>query len=97
MKISCNTPVHSKEEAEYLLDEKQDGVSSQFGISKWNAESSGQITLKIDVIGEPIRISHYALKSANDYPNRDPKAWKLFGVDVNHREHVIHDMPDNLW
>ena len=37
LRISSATPVHCGEEAKYLLDENQSGVSSQFGTSKWNA------------------------------------------------------------
>lgn len=75
LEISCATPVHCGEEVKYLFDEKQSGVGSATGTSKWNARSSGQVTIEIKVIGAPIQLSHYALKSANDCPDRDPKVW----------------------
>ena len=84
LRISSDTPVHCREEAQYLFDEQQSGVGSQSGTSKWNARSGGQVTLEITVVGAPIQLSHYALKSANDCPDRDPKAWKLVAVDVDH-------------
>ena len=42
-------------------------------------------------------LSHYALKSANDCPDRDPRAWKLIAVDLDRKEHVIHSMQFNKW
>lgn len=83
LRISSTTPVHCREEAKYLLDENQGGASSQYGTSKWNAKSSGRVTLEINVVGAPIQLSQYALKSANDCPDRDPRSWKLFAVDVD--------------
>lgn len=84
LRISSNTPVHCREEVKYLFDYKQSGVGSQYGTSKWNAKSSGKVTLQIDVIGPPLILAHYALRSANDCSDRDPKAWKLVAVDLDH-------------
>ena len=42
-------------------------------------------------------LSHYALKSANDAPNRDPREWRLVAVDLDRKEHVIHSMQFNKW
>ena len=87
LSISCSTPCHCGEEVKYLFDENQitDTEKSLFGTSKWNAicGKGGKVTLEIDVIGEPIILSHYALKSANDQPTRDPNVWKLVAVDNN--------------
>ena len=82
LRISSTTPCHCGEEAKYLLDESQ-VANNQFHTSKWNAKSSGRVTLEINVVGPPILLSHYALKSANDFPGRDPRVWKLVAVNLD--------------
>ena len=37
LRISSETPCHWEEELEYLFDEKETGVDSRSGTSKWNA------------------------------------------------------------
>jgi len=93
LSISSKTPVHGRpkgEEAHYLLDEGT-SAPSNWGTSKWNAQTSSEVTLEITVSGAPILLAKYALKSANDCPNRDPKTWSL----SCERKTVIHAMTDN--
>ena len=82
LQIKSATPCHCGEEVKYLFDEAV-VANNQFHTSKWNARSSGRVTLEINVVGPPILLSHYALKSANDAPDRDPKAWKLVAVNLD--------------
>ena len=63
-----------------------------FGTSKFNAATGGQVTVTINVEGDPVQLASYAIKSANDAPGRDPRTWQLVAVDANGREHVIHNM-----
>ncbi|MFJ6194835.1 ThuA domain-containing protein [Micromonospora sp. NPDC092111] len=45
--------------------------------SKWlTSKPTGWLTAKLD---RPVVISRYALTSANDFPGRDPKNWRLQG------------------
>ena len=84
LQIRSSTNEHANEKAHFLFDEKQTGVNSNSGTSKWFApldKNSFNVTLEITVVGSPIRLSGYALKSANDCPFRDPKTWQLLGVD----------------
>jgi len=93
--ISSATRVHSREEARYLFDEATSGPSA-FGTSKWNAATRGPVTLEITVgSGPPIRLSHFALKSANDCPARDPKTWSLVAVRDDGSEATLHSMNDH--
>ena len=89
LEISCDTPVCAHEEVNNLFDNGQYGDR---GTKKWNARCNGNTTLEITVKGDPIQISHYALKSANDFSGRDPKTWKMIAVDDQGREHIIHNM-----
>ena len=66
----------------YLFDEGT-VADNMFHTSKWNAKSSGRVTLEIDVVGPPIQLAHYSLKSANDAPGRDPRSWRLIAIDEN--------------
>ena len=87
--------MHCREEARYLLDESTTGAKSQFGTSKWNAATKGNVTLEITVSGPPIRLSHYALKSANDAPDRDPRAWSMIAKSPQGVAQVIHRISDS--
>ena len=66
------------EKIEHLLDDREFSVDSLVtGTSQWQAPLDRAIDITITVKGEyyPIIITHYALKSANDAPERDPKRW----------------------
>ncbi|WP_323184011.1 MULTISPECIES: ThuA domain-containing protein [unclassified Streptomyces] len=63
---SENPPNETKDK---LFDGKND--------TKWLAHApTGWVTMKLD---KPAAVVNYALTSANDYPGRDPKDWKLQG------------------
>jgi len=97
LSIYSSTPVHGwprGEEAQYLLDEAT-SAPSNWGTSKWNAQTGGRVTLEITVNGPPIRLSHYALKSANDYPNRDPRTWSLSAEPQHGEPQEVHRIPDD--
>ena len=95
LSIYSSTPVHSREEARYLLDEAT-AAPSAFGTSKWNAATGGRVQLEITVSGPPILLSHYALKSANDCPDRDPRVWSLSIEPANGGSlQVIHRVSDD--
>ena len=52
-------------------------MDSVTGNSQWQAPLDRAIDITITVKDEyfPIIITHYALKSAGDAPERDPKRW----------------------
>ena len=93
LSISSATRCHNGEEPKYLLDEGT-RARNACGTSKWNAATRRQIpvTLEIKVRGPPIRLATYALKSANDFPGRDPKRWDLIAVCSDGSERVVHAM-----
>ena len=75
-------------------------MPSEFGLSIWTAGFDiydGLIELVLLVEGPPIRLSHYAIKSADSdqFKERDPKKWQLVAFDENNNEHIIHDMNDD--
>ena len=99
--ISSDAKVWAGEEACYLLDEDTK-APIQHGASKWHARPagrSGAVTLEIKVSGPPIRLAKYALKSANDRPDRDPKLWDLIAVCPDGSERPVHAMEshDRKW
>jgi cell division septation protein DedD len=100
LSISSATRCHNGEEPKYLLDEGT-RARNACGTSKWNAATRRQIpvTLEIKVRGPPIRLATYALKSANDFPGRDPKQWDLIAVCSDGSERVVHAMGnhDRKW
>ena len=53
LSVSSETPCHCGEEVKYLLHDSQT-ASNMFKTSKWNAASSGQVTITIEVNDEPI-------------------------------------------
>ena len=92
-------------EACYLLDEDTK-APIKHGPSKWCAGTRKKktgpytpATLEIKVSGQPIRLAKYALKSANDCPDRDPKLWDLIAVCPDGSERVVHAMGshDRKW
>ena len=90
LEISCNEPAVNGEEIHYLFDESEYGAPSGSGTSKWlsNMSKGGKsLNIIISVKDEysPIILTHYALKSANDALERDPKHWKLFYFDEDDR------------
>ena len=105
LSISSDAKVWAGEEACYLLDEDTK-APIQHGASKWHAgtrkKKNGPMTpatLEIKVSGPPIRLAKYALKSANDRPDRDPKLWDLIAVCPDGSERPIHAMEshDRKW
>ena len=84
LSITSSEQEINNERACFLFDENQAGVASGSGTSKWLSklnQGTNSVTLEIVVNGPPIRLTHYALKTANDCPGRDPKSWKLYGCD----------------
>ena len=77
LEISCNKTEIDREKVEYLLDEKENGVPSDFGLSKWEGPLDNvptEITIKVKDEFKPITLTHYAFKSSND-PSRVPSVW----------------------
>ena len=79
--IECNRKDINGERVDYLLDERESGAESVTGTCKWNSnfEIPGRSTLDITITLKdeypPLTLTHYALKSANDEPDRDPSSW----------------------
>ena len=94
LEISADKGCHCGEEVKYLLDESKE-ANNQFRTSKANFQTGGQVTIEIKVKGEPIVLEAYALRSANDADERDPKKWDMVAVDEDDGEHVIHKMDDD--
>ena len=72
LEVSADKGVHCGEEVKYLLDESKE-AKNQFGTAKANFQTGGQVTIEITVKGKPIILEAYALRSANDADERDPK------------------------
>ena len=86
--VSANKGVHCGEAVGYLLDEREHAPEVRFKASKGNFQSNGKgleiyLTVKS---GPAIWISHYAIKSANDAPGRDPMKWDFIAKDERGRE-----------
>ncbi|GAA3715938.1 SMI1/KNR4 family protein [Streptomyces tremellae] len=47
--------------------------------AKWLTHRRGEGDLLDFTMAEPVRVRHYALASANDAPDRDPRSWVLKG------------------
>ena len=96
LEISCDLSVPGYEVAKNLFDNTQ---YSEYGTHKWNGRTFGPATLVITVKGGPIQLSHYALRSANDDPSRDPRSWKMIAVHDIGSQCVMHDMkyPYPIW
>ena len=99
--ISCKSRAINKEEVHYLFDEKQKGVPSGSGTSKWLSKSESRdkklwIAITVKEEYPPLILTHYALKSANDAPNRDPKQWDLYYLedDDENRPIYLHQKQD---
>ena len=86
--ICSSKSVHRGEGAEHLLED--DG--------KWCVKGAPPVTLSI-ALDAQARLSSFALQSANDEPNRDPKDWDLVAIDENNGENVIYKMrsDDRKW
>ena len=85
LEIECNKPEINNERVEFLFDDKEHGVSSGSGTSKWLAplaqNPKTKITITVKDEFEPITLTHYAFKSANDASLRDPLEWGLYMED----------------
>ena len=54
------------------------------------------VTIRVKDEYNPIFLTHYALKSASDVPERDPKEWQLFAVsDSGEILANLHEQNDN--
>ena len=77
--IRCNRREIDFEKIEYLFDDREGGVASASGVSQWQAAKLEARTIDITITVKdeyfPIIITHYALKSSSDAPERDPKRW----------------------
>ena len=94
LEISADKGCHCGEEAIYLLDNSKE-ADNRFGTAKANFQSSGKVTIELKVKDKPLILEAYALRSANDANERDPKTWDMVAVDAEGREHVIHSMDDD--
>eukprot|EP00397_Hematodinium_sp_SG-2012_P036657 GEMP01039600.1.p1 GENE.GEMP01039600.1~~GEMP01039600.1.p1 ORF type:complete len:393 (+),score=71.62 GEMP01039600.1:111-1289(+) len=78
------------EVAKNLLDENRSTNTPPWFTNKWNQHGkSGWIEISVTDNGPPIVLDGYALRSANDFPGRDPKEWQLFGIDVTTGEKCV--------
>ena len=98
--ISCNAESVNGEDIQNLFDEQEYKGPSE-AISKWqsNLSKGGKslnITISVKDEYPPIILTHYALKSADGAPDRDPKHWKLFYFDEEDRfvPNHIHEQKD---
>ena len=81
LEIKCDKPEINRERVEFLFDDKEHGVSSGSGTSKWLApleRTATEISITVKDQFKPITLTHYAFKSANDAPERDPAVWDLY-------------------
>lgn len=79
---------------DFLIQENQTKIilNSEDSHDKWFVKDNPTpwITLEFK---KPISIRAYGLKSANDFPSRNPKVWKLTAVIKDHPEPVlIHEV-----
>ena len=99
--ISCRGKAINGEEVHYLFDEKQKGVPSGSGTSKWLSklqapDMHAYITITVKEEYPPLILTHYAFKSANDEPSRDPSQWELYYLedDDENRPVILHERID---
>ena len=78
LSVSADKDVHGSEVVEYLLN-KNERANNTYGHNKANFRTHGPVTITINV-DKPIILTHYGLKSANDFPDRDPKQWEFVAV-----------------
>ena len=75
------------------MDERETDTPNDSGICKWvSADSNGKL---IFTSTEPIRLSGFAMKSANDCYGRDPCQWKFYAINEAGEEIKLHETPDN--
>ena len=79
------------EEEKYLLDENQSGAPNSSGTCKWLCQTGGEEIKLVIMSTEPIKLYKYAIKSANDCPNRDPGSWNLVASDEAGNEIMLHN------
>ena len=81
-----------------LLNEAQI-MNNRHGTCKWNDVSGNHSTwLQFNANTGPITLVGYALKSANDFPSRDPRSWRLIGSNTGSTEHtVLHEVQGDVW
>jgi hypothetical protein len=82
----------SGEAARFLLDSGRFG-GGIFGTKKWNV-SGTRGTLEVTVT-PAVRLSRYALRSANDFAGRDPSRWSLYGVSSSGEKQLLHQVQQN--
>jgi hypothetical protein len=79
-----NAPLEGKEKA-------NDGLSG----TKWTVFSNAGWLVYKYAIG--IRLDHYSITTANDFPGRDPKTWTVQGSNNGTTWTTIHTVTGNTW
>ena len=89
--ISANKEFHCDESEANLLDEREDAPELLLKHSRANFRGNGKgLEIYLNVESGPIPISHYAIKSSNDVPKRDPMKWDFITKDDEGRETILH-------
>lgn len=88
IKLSCSGPTVEGEEVRYLLEDNHE-ANNTHRTSKWNiGASNGWVQMDLS---RPVRLHQYALKTANDFPGRDPKDFTLVAYRANGEEVQLHE------
>ena len=90
LRVTSSAGDQCGEKVEFLLEEREHNDN---GTSKWlSTASSGLLTF---TSSEPVRLSGFAMKSANDCPERDPCRWKFFAVNDAGEQILIQETGDS--
>ena len=87
--------------AEHLLNERKRGCLNEnaYGTCKfltWFEKDQGPSDVKLEITSNrPIKLTAFALRSANDSPERDPKHWTLTAIDSDNNEHLLKRMDND--
>ena len=76
--IECDAQDSSGCAARFLFDEKETGADNEYGNSVWcGIKGSEPVRITISVKEEypDLALTSYDVKSACDFPERDPPAW----------------------
>ena len=85
--ISSSSGCVCGEVPRFLLTDATRGCNI-FWTAKWHV--SGRAGCLEIGLNRPIRLRRYKLRSANDKPRRDPRAWTLYAVDTRGGLHLLH-------
>ena len=85
--ISSSSGCVCGEVPRFLLTDATRGCNI-FWTAKWHV--SGRAGCLEIGLRRPIRLRRYKLRSANDKPRRDPRAWTLYAVDAHGGLHLLH-------